>query len=147
MTREEAIEIYKVQHSKFQKSQDLQWKFNIAMWTLIAAGIYFVGNRTFKVNGWDIPIVLLLIICFALSHRQFAKLNQRALGVGKAIWGTILIKLQSNDCSDIKVDFKKISEDFKLTPRDKKWIFFQVFATVVLLTVLFIVYLQSRSVS
>lgn len=144
MTSQEALEIYKLQHSRFQKSQELQWKFNIAMWTFIAASIYFVDNRKHLPHHtlFNDSNVVILIILWGLLHRQFVRLNQRALGVSKAIWEKILRQLEM-DQQKITIDVEDVSKQFKFKPRDKKWMAFQISATVVLLIVFLLVYFQS----
>ena len=60
MTPTEAIEIYKAEKEKFNETREIQWKFNIAMWGLITAAIYFfvvvpVNALVSRMNRGDKP--------------------------------------------------------------------------------------------
>jgi len=41
MTRDEALEIYKIQHERFRPTKELQWKKNLTSWALIAIAITY----------------------------------------------------------------------------------------------------------
>ncbi len=46
---ESILEIYKVEHEKYEKTRGIQWKMNISVWTIIAATIYAQSNNTLHI--------------------------------------------------------------------------------------------------
>ena len=135
MTRTEALEVYKTEQSKFDSTRKIQWQFNIASWTLIVAAIYFFDHRNLPV---DTTALWLLSGIFFLSHLFFVYLTQNSLEASKKIWGDVF-KLLNTEEVIITVELPKKSQ---IKFRDFKWVVFQVFVTLVLLSVLIILNLS-----
>ncbi len=139
MKREEAIDMYKVQHERFHKTQDLQWKFNISLWTLMTAAIYFF-NEYYKSNDKIAPSgTWILVIVFFLTHTFFALIVQNSLAVTKAVWIKILDDLNPSNNNDISIDIDTVTTENrydkkKFWKENWKWILFQMLITIILLS-------------
>lgn len=140
MTRSEAIVVYELNHQRFDKTREIQWKFNVAMWTLLAASIYFFrSHHIIKCNC----IFWILWILFFLSHSLFIYLTQRSLQFSKDACNYILESLNNSE-ERLVINWNKesIDKNIKLGPKAKLWITFQLLATLILLIILAIVYYQ-----
>ena len=149
MTRPEAMEFIKSQNEKFNHTRQHQWKFNITFWSLIVLGIYFLNKEKFK-----IPFLPLCILCglFLIAHYLYALRIQVSLSHCKKNVDYLLNQLNQTNREDllITLDFEKArqvrkkkekeEEDEKeLTKYGPSWIFFQCFATAVLLAMFLLV--------
>src|SRR5205823_320310 len=118
---------------KFNETREIQWKFNIAMWGLITAAIYFFEKREQKTSGAHWWIIILSIVFF-LAHFLFIRLTQRSLGVSKLICKNILEQLNDNK-PNVIVSIDKADKEYR-TGTDAWWITFQLTATAVLIITL-----------
>jgi len=147
MNRQESLEMYKIQHTKFQKTQDLQWKFNIATWTLMAASIYFFSN--YYNNNPNIPLWIIIVLCvsFFFTHLLYVCLTQNSLAVSKAIWCKILegLNLEKTIKKNIYISIESITKQHGIRSKtfwkeNWGWITFQMVITMILLFTFIIVY-------
>jgi len=132
MTRAEAIEYYKSERDRFEKTRSIQWKFSISMWGLIALGITFFDNS--KINAPNIvPIGLCILFLFA--HFIFSYYTQKGLIASRTRSDDILSKLNAKTGEFV---YPTVIRDTptKLEDGDKAWIFFQILATDILLLIL-----------
>src|SRR5689334_11739977 len=102
MKREEIHEVYKAERSKSEKTRNIQWKFNIALWTLLAAAIWFFNDKkvgTFR--NFLIPAA----IWFIWGHFLFVYLTQKALAAYRLMSNLTLDTL--NKSNDNFISFSK----------------------------------------
>jgi hypothetical protein len=69
MTRNEALEVYKVQHERFRQTKELQWKINLASWALIAVAITYSD----KLKGVPPSNIWLLCVVFFIAQMIFSQ--------------------------------------------------------------------------
>ena len=131
MTREEAFEVSKRAIDRFDKSRSLQWRFNVAVWTLIVAGIYFFSKETIHIGKFYIWFFSCL---FFLSHAFFVVMIQLSLV------GSLLVERYIYDClnnnpkeTEINVDVKTITDKSRINRKGGYWLAFQLLTTIVLL--------------
>src|ERR1051326_6979568 len=93
MTRNEELEVYKVQHERFRQTKELQWKINLASWALIALGI----NAADKIRGQLTKSeVIYVVSVFFIAQMIFSYRTQRALEGDKLISRELLKQLSVN---------------------------------------------------
>lgn len=120
------MEVYNAEMRKYDKTRDIQWKFNIASWTLLGLGIRF-REYTLSVS----PSLRALIISgFVLLHGLFAYLNQHGL------------KITGSKAENIKCELNKFGPEVdRIIPSkfslpwnafDILWLIFQIGATIML---------------
>src|SRR5258708_30376012 len=100
MKRTEAIEFYKAERIRFEKSRDIQWKFDIALWTLIGLGITFFDRE--KVGQFQVFFGF-LSFAFLFGHILFIHLVQRGLSAARTRADLILTILNSTDAEDVNI--------------------------------------------
>jgi hypothetical protein len=119
------IEIYKSEMERFNATREIQWKFNIAIWTLLALAIEFFAAND-KVCISCCLLIILLIICGVL-HFIFIRLVQGSLRSSKNKWNEMRKKLGET------------GENTNWSQKDSLWVLFQIGITIILLIVLFCV--------
>lgn len=126
MTSDQAVEVYKSQLASFDKTKDIQWKMNIAIWTVIILGIV-KAEMIGKV--FNCYVIVLLSVIFLGLHILFMGRIQRSLEANKIFRGVILEQLNSG-VNNIQA---KWNDKFSLPYTGKYWIFFQIVSTSVLI--------------
>jgi hypothetical protein len=138
MTRQEAMEFIKREDEKFNHTRQHQWRFNIAVWTLIVLGIAFIAN-----NKPMLPLIPLIVLCllFLIAHWIYTFRIQISLSHCKMIVDDLLKQLNRDNSEDsvITLDFEKATRGRTLTKYGDQWIFFQLLSTSVLLALLLMV--------
>lgn len=136
MKRQESIEVYNSQHARFRQTKEIQWKFNLATWALIALGINF--SEKLK-DRFDYSNLLTMVILFFIAHMIFAIRTQRALEADKIVSKHILRQLNWNtdDNFNVEVDIDKLTKKIKIGWTGWWWIFFQALSTGILLALFF----------
>ncbi len=132
-SRTELIEIYKTEVGRFEKTRDVQWKFNVTAWTLLVLAIKFKSENSALI---DCCTIIVSSIAIFIGHLIFTWLIQNSLSSSKAIWNKIfdiLNKYDDQDTTLIKIDTKKITENKKWRVTDSLWILFQMLVTSFLL--------------
>lgn len=132
MTRSEAIEYYKGERERFEKTRAIQWKFGIGLWTLIALAIaLFKKGEVFIQPSW---IIIVLAYLFLFCHFLFAFYTQKGLIASRTRSNDILRSLNATQGDFVFPDVGRPPTSFTLN--DWGWVFFQVLSTNVLLLVL-----------
>lgn len=142
MNAEHALEVYKVQHARFEKTREIQWKFNIATWTLLALAIAYVE----KLSAICECLIWVLSMAYIFAHVTFIYKTQENLNLTKAIWCDILEKLNKVTSSQqiIEVDVPAIKKEHKWKRSDSYWVFFQLIVTLILITIFIALYYNSH---
>jgi hypothetical protein len=130
MTRDEAFELSKRANLRFDKSRDLQWKFNITVWTLIVAGIYFFGKENINIG---MTRIYLFSGTFFLVHAIFVTMIQLSLVGSLNVENFIYQQLKSNQITEIDVDVEKLTRNSHIKGKGRWWFAFQILTTLVLL--------------
>ncbi len=134
MKREEIMEVYKAECNRIEKTQINQWKFNIALWTLIALGIGFFDPE--KV-GSSKPFIFIAAVLFLIAHSLFIYLTQRALRAYRLMADAALDALNTSNDSHISFT-KRYFKIVELTSWGWWWVIFQFLATLVLIMFFYI---------
>jgi len=134
MTRDEAVNITKATRERFEKTREIQWKMNVAIWTLIVAAIYLFAKEPsirFSQN-W---LVITFTIIFGFTHLIFIYMTQRSLETSKRIEEYIYKKLNEENSSltQFEVDIKKITNFCWISRPGWFWLVFQMASTILLL--------------
>src|SRR5882672_1909236 len=131
MTYEEELKlkIYDAEQKKFSNTQGLQWKFNIAVWSLMALCIKYVSSPSVKIgidDGW----FKALLFFWLIFHLTYVVLIQNSLQSSKNICNPI--RREASLTEDEKNWIGKIlhKRTFWL------WVLFQIGITVILAVVL-----------
>lgn len=138
MKPEHALEVYKTQHSRFEKTREIQWRFNIATWTLIVLAISFSE----KLSNISECLIWLLCIAYIASHITFIYRTQANLCLTKAIWSDILDQLNVDTDSDrnIEINVPEIKSKLKWKYTDTYWVIFQMIVTIILVIIFIALY-------
>ena len=137
MKREEAMEVYKAERLHFDKTREIQWKFNIALWTLISLGITLSQDTKKYI---DPSIAVIMSVVFVLTHFLFALLTQSSLDSNKVVWTHVINQLNSKSefvSIDVISAINKAKKDGDRGDSLKSisWVFFQSLATAALLSI------------
>ena len=135
MNADQALEVYKKECEKFEGTRKLQWGFNIAFWTLLCVGLYFLRSSNIQISGSSLTIIL---ACFFLAHGVYVIMTQRGLEESGRIMKNILNDLNREDHKTINfvVDYERsVIQARDLTGDSWLWIIFQLLCTGVILTV------------
>src|SRR5688572_853287 len=71
MDKNVLLEIYKIEAEKYNKTRDIQWRLNIAIWTVLIVAIYAKSQSAFNFNNWSIPIQVTIGIVYLAVHAAF----------------------------------------------------------------------------
>ena len=137
MTRDEALEVYKVQHERFRQTKELQWKINLASWALIAIAITYSD----KLKGLSSFQICFVSGVFWVAQMIFAWRTQRALEADKKISKHILntLNLNTNRDLNIAVNVDELTKTIKIHGTGRWWLLFQALTTGILLGLLIMV--------
>lgn len=95
MNKQDLLEIYKVEADKYNKTRDIQWKMNVAIWSLLIAATYFDFAKEFNY------FVRFIICIFAfLIHAWFVSVIQGSLNRSLARLHNISIYVIEQDEND-----------------------------------------------
>jgi hypothetical protein len=131
MTRGEAIEYYKGERDKFEKTRAIQWKFGIGLWTLIALGIALFTKGEIRIPFW---LAVVLTYLFLFAHYLFARFTQIGLIAARTRSDNVLKSLNASNEEFVSPEVGRV--DIRITANDNWWIFFQVLSTNVLLLIM-----------
>jgi hypothetical protein len=134
MTREEALRIYEKEVDHFNQTRSVQWRFNVATWTLLLVSTYFVKSK-----GIEIPVSKLYLasVFFILVYSYFIYLNQLSLKASKQIWNSILRQLNhSNEKPFIDVNISRLTKSYWTGWRGFWWTLYFTISTSILLSIL-----------
>jgi hypothetical protein len=131
MKREEALEVYKIQHERFRQTKELQWKINLASWALIALAITYSD----KLSSLSAFQVCTFSSIFFIAQMIFSWRTQRALEADKEISKHILNELGSTNDEDLSIDVNvdKLTKKIKIRSTGRWWLAFQALTTGILL--------------
>jgi len=131
MKRQEALEIYKVQHERFRQTKEFQWKINLASWALIALAITYSD----KLNGLSACQIWFVSSVFLIAQMIFSWRTQKALEADKKISKHILHELSSNtnENLNIEINVDELTKATKINHTGKWWLLFQFLTTGILL--------------
>ena len=60
------VEIYKVESEKYNKTRDIQWRMNIAVWTVIILAFYAKDKHDINLSGNQFIALVLAAVCLLL---------------------------------------------------------------------------------
>src|SRR5262245_10914706 len=111
MTRDEALEIYKIQHERFRQTKELQWKINLASWALIAVSVSYSN----KLSGLSTRQIFIGCLIFWIAQMIFAWRTQRALEADKAVSKHILnqLSLGTDKTQNFTVNIDELTKKVK----------------------------------
>lgn len=131
MKREEVLEIYKLEHARFNSFREIQWKMNVTFWTVIILGIAQVEIIS-RLNWYEIVVLSLLIF---IAHLIFVVRTQLSLEASIKIERHIENELNDGLKDNISLDKTSITQKVRIRRRGWHWLIFQLLATAVLLIV------------
>jgi hypothetical protein len=136
MTRDEAINFVKASRERFEKTREIQWKMNVAIWTLMAAAIYLFAKEP-SIRFTKSCTLIFLAIVFGITHLLFVYIIQRSLETSKSIEDHIFTKLneQNSSLQQFEVDIRKLSSFWSISPPGLFWLLFQMASTTILLII------------
>ena len=131
--RSDLVELYKAQMSGFNKTRDIQWRFNILVWGLLVVVTYF---KQLNPDIFNQPLVAILFIIALLAHYIFVYIVQRSLAGSKRIMDDYLAHINRyNKTEDILINTSKYERIYVLTLTDYLWIAFQIIITFFILLI------------
>lgn len=137
MTRQELMEVYKAEHERYNKTRDIQWRFNIAAWTLILVAIYASRKGELKMTAQD---VMPVCITFTFLYSLAVWLLQVSMQVSRKIFVQVMKKLNEEEKQE---GFKVIFKQETRLRGSKAWIWWILqIATVISLLWFFIISLR-----
>jgi hypothetical protein len=131
---EALLDLYKQQMEHYHHTQEVEWKANLGVWTLLAGAIYIFNAEPFPVCHWVTPIVLLI---FVVVHGCWLYKIHSSEEWDKTLWsGYREEALKIILCNDI---VKKGEESRERTIKEKLiWLVLEVGVTLLLCAVLWV---------
>ncbi|MEP2025569.1 MAG: hypothetical protein ABJH98_04410 [Reichenbachiella sp.] len=123
MTRQEALEFYKLRKGKFFNTRSIQWKMNIAIWTLFVFATY---HKSKLALSNDCAVLISSVIIIGV-YMWFIISIQVSLDYDKRQNDQIISQLNDSNNDDIKIEL-----DSKKTNSGYHWIAIQLMITLVL---------------
>jgi hypothetical protein len=131
--RSDLVELYKAQVLDYNKTRDIQWRFNISIWTLLGIVILF---KYIEPDIFDSSLVTILFLIALLAHYMFIYIIQRSLAGSKRIMDKYIQHLNHyNETAKININNRKYEKIYVLTLTDYLWIAFQIIITFFILLV------------
>lgn len=136
MTRDEAVSFTKATRERFEKTREIQWKMNVAIWTLIAAAIFLFAKEP-SIRFHKSGSLIFFSILFGITHFIFIYMTQRSLETSKRIEEYIFKKLneENSGLKEFEVDIKKLTRFWLLSLPGWFWLLFQMASTFLLLLI------------
>jgi len=136
MTREEAVNFIQASRERFEKTRAIQWRMNVAIWTLMAAAIYLFAKEPsirFSCDWWLISLAGF----FGVTHLLFIYIIQRSLETSKRIEDHIFTKLNEKNSSlrEFEVNVKEVTNFWRISWPGVFWLLFQMASTLLLLLI------------
>jgi hypothetical protein len=75
MKRQEALEIYKLEHARYNNFREIQWKMNVSIWTLLALAIRYAD----ELKGLSLLVIISASFLIVVSHMIFVYRSQWSL--------------------------------------------------------------------
>lgn len=131
MTRNEALEIYKIQHERFRQTKELQWKINLASWALIAVSISYSE----KLSQLSTCGIIIGCLFFWIAQMIFSWRTQMALESDKVVSKHILnyLSLGTKKSQNIIINIDELTKQVKIQNTGLWWLVFQGLTTGILL--------------
>jgi len=145
--QENILEIYKTEYSKYEKTRGIQWKMNVAIWTLISVVAYAIakgdiGSLKNQLPCYVIIIAAALSIGICIIHGVFLSRIQLSLDNSMIRMENIASYLcdkclLEDEAKQERLLWKSIEGNTKT--RTKHWVALQTSVSVVLVLVAWIV--------
>ena len=136
------VEFYKVEAEKYNKTRDVQWKMNLAFWTVLIVAIYSKTKEGFTLDSLPLWLQAIILILFIYVHSIFifqiqGSLN-RSLGRMRNL-GAYLVEKEEKDTTSInEIEQDPFKDNAEYKSRTKKWHLFQISITIFLVVLFFI---------
>jgi len=131
-TKKYLLEIYKVEADKYNKTRDIQWKINIAIWTVLVVMMYAKLEQKIK----NIPPFIqgIIFFIFAFAHFIFIRKIHGSLDRSLTRMHNMASHLLEQD-ENVEVKWK----DFEKEIKNKKgtWEYWQLGITGFLIWIFF----------
>ena len=131
--RSNLVELYKAQVADYNKTRDIQWRFNISVWALLAIVTYF---KYVEPDIFDNSLVTILFLIALLAHYIFVYIVQRSLAGSRKIMDKYILHMNHyNETEKITINNRKYERIYVLILTDYLWIAFQIIITFFILLV------------
>lgn len=131
--RSNLVELYKAQQMQYNKTRELQWKFNVSIWAIIFIAKFF---KHLDPEVFNRPLLVILFITALLGHYVFVYITQRSLAGSRRIMNDYLLYLNSyHKIENIIIKIQKYDRVYVLTLTDYLWIAFQIIITFFILLI------------
>jgi len=131
--RSNLVDLYKAQVMLFNKTRDIQWRFNASVWAIFIIATYF---KHLNPEIFNRPLLLILFITGLLGHYIFIYITQRSLAGSRRIINDYLIFLNTyNKTENIIIKNEKYERIYVLTLTDYLWIAVQIIITFFILLI------------
>ena len=131
--RSNLVELYKAQQMQYNKTRELQWKFNVSIWAIIFIAKFF---KHLDPEVFNRPLLVILFITALFGHYIFVYITQRSLAGSRRIMNDYLVYLNTyNKTENIIIKIQKYDRVYVLTLTDYLWIAFQIIITFFILLI------------
>ena len=129
--RSNLVELYKAEVLEYNKTRDIQWRFNISIWVLLGIITFF----KYKIPDiFDNSLVTILFLIALLAHYIFVYIIQRSLAGSKRIMDKYIHHMNHyNESKKIIINNRLFERIYVLTLTDYLWIAFQIIITFIIL--------------
>jgi hypothetical protein len=134
MDKQYLVEIYKVEAEKYNKTRDIHWKINIAIWTVLVLAIYTVSQNKVLIKSvyFEVMAALFYLIIHFLFVREIHGSLKRSLTRMHNIASELL-----DEKKEPKITWQGFSE--KIPMDTGIWEYLQLVMTVFLIGIYFLI--------
>src|SRR5688572_21969727 len=110
MTPDQAIEVFKAYHQRFNQTRTIQWTLNSLIWTLLALGIFFFANQDVHLKRVVFYFILLALL---VLHGSIVVMIQKSLDGNKRFCDRIInqLNISSKQKRNIEIDISSWSDN------------------------------------
>ena len=128
------LEIYKVESDKYNKTRDIQWKMNIAIWTVIIVAIYAQSENKLSFSNQNCVMKIIIYLTPFLIHLSFVHFIHGSLTRSLRRMHNAANLLLDNTLPNSKwMDLNKSVKD-----KYQYWQYLQLLITIFLLVIFYI---------
>jgi hypothetical protein len=140
MEKEHLLEIYKVEAEKYNKTRDIHWKMNIALWSLIVLTIYAKLEGKFPSPRFPLCMQSLIFGLFAILNIAFIWLIHNSMDNSLRRMRKMAVHIVEHNGGQLKWQDLHKKEGWEgWSTASFYWRLFQIGTTLLLIAVLLLI--------
>jgi len=133
-SRSDLVSLYNAQVSTYNKTREIQWKYNVIIWGIF---LFLIFIKHLHPELFNKPLTYILFLTGLLGHYIFLYIIQRSIAISVKVMEVYLEHMNHyNQTKDINLRNRKFERQYVLELTDYLWIAFQLVISLFILMVL-----------